>query len=172
MAVVKVIMDSFKDEPDTLERLKNAKNRWGAAPAAMAEGDAPAMIAACVMESLQVRREAENDLQRRRENDDDTHDKGRWCESPAVAPKLPKGLARKLALDARERSKRQFEAVQHELLGPKSSPHLQQPCVGYMSLPVSRPSLFHHDCLALCMPLSVFSRSMHAPTGLSECASK
>ena len=116
--VVKAIMSAFSGEPAMLHKLKTAKNRWGDVPAEMAEGPAPPMLTACVRETLQKRKEAQDKLTRSAEEDGSLDGGKRWCESPSVTPKLPCVVQRRLAKEARERSRLQFEAVRHELCNP------------------------------------------------------
>lgn len=113
--VVKAIMSAFSGDPATLQKLKTAKNRWGDVPAEMTEGPAPPMLTACVRETLQKRKEAQDKLKRSAKEDDSLDGSTRWCESPSATPNLPCGVQRRLAKEARERSRLQFEAVRHEL---------------------------------------------------------
>ena len=116
--VVKAIMSAFSGDPATLQKLKTAKNRWGDVLAEMTEGPAPPMLTACVRETLQKRNEAQDKLKRSAEEDGSRDGSTRWCESTSATPKLPCGVQRRLAKEARERSRLQFEAVRHELCNP------------------------------------------------------
>jgi hypothetical protein len=120
--VVKAIMSAFSGDPATLQKLKTAKNRWGDVPAEMTEGPAPPMLTACVRETLQKRKEAQDKLKRSAEEDGSLDGSTRWRESPSATPKLPCGVQRRLAKEARERSRLQFEAMRHELCNPNPNP--------------------------------------------------
>ena len=121
-AVVNAIMSAFSEDPETLQKLKAAKNRWGDVPAEMTEGPAPAMLTACVRETLQKRKEAQDKLKQSAEEEGGPERSTSWCESPLATPKLPSGVQRRLAKEARERSRQQFEAVRRELRG-SGEPH-------------------------------------------------
>ena len=119
-AVVNVITKSFSHDPEKLEKLKTAANRWGVVPADISEGQAPPMLTACVRETLQKRKEAQSEVKRPADAEG-----VRWCENPAMIPRIPIGVQRKLEKEARERSQLQFETVQREMRSDTSDsyPH-------------------------------------------------
>lgn len=116
-AVVNAIMSSFSHDSEMLEKLRTVKDRWGVVPAELAEGQAPAMLTACVRETLQKRQEAQREIKEQQEAKNDEEGGIRWCENPSAMPKLPTGVQRKLDKEARERSKSQFETLQREIRG-------------------------------------------------------
>jgi len=119
-AVVNVITKSFSYDTKKLEKLKTAANRWGVVPADISEGQAPPMLTACVRETLQKRKEAQSEVKRPADAEG-----VRWCENPAMIPRIPIGVQRKLEKEARERSQLQFETVQREMRSDTSDsyPH-------------------------------------------------
>lgn len=126
-AVVTAITKSFSHDQEKLEKLKTSANGWGVVPADVSEGQAPTMLTACVRETLQKRKEAQNEAKRQADAE-----KGvRWCENPATTQKLPAGVQRKLDKEARERSKLQFESVQREMRRGESDSYPQTPSAGW-----------------------------------------
>jgi hypothetical protein len=109
--VVSAIMSGFSHDREKLEKLKTSSNRWGDVPAAMVEGEAPAILTACVRETQKQRREAQQTMQDRGKN---ALEGRRWCDMP-VTPTLPVSVKRKVEQDARQRIQLVFETVQQEL---------------------------------------------------------
>ena len=128
-SVVGAIMESFRHAPETLEKLKRAKDRWGIVPEDILEGQAPPMLTACVRETLKERKEAQSELKKQLEYKGDTSGGIRWCENPSAIPMLPISVQRKLEKDARERSQRQFKHLQSEMNRSRDSgKHEEQEC--------------------------------------------
>ncbi len=109
--VVSAIMAGFSHDREKLEQLKTTSNRWGDVPAAMVEGEAPAILTACVRETQKQRREAH---QRMQDGGKNALEGRRWCDMP-MTPTLPVSVKRKVEKDARQRSHLVFETVRQEL---------------------------------------------------------
>jgi hypothetical protein len=58
------IMERFRHDPETLQKLKRAKDRWGIVPVDILEGQAPPMLTACVRETLKERKETQCELKK------------------------------------------------------------------------------------------------------------
>jgi len=57
-------MERFRHDPETLQKLKRAKDRWGIVPVDILEGQAPPMLTACVRETLKERKETQCELKK------------------------------------------------------------------------------------------------------------